>query len=109
MNVLDLGFFNSIQSLQQTLECRSMEELIASVKCSFLMLSPSKLEKTFLTLRRIMLVVIEANGCNRYKIPISALTPEDEMALSLMNLRLEEEDRLEEVANLLTTLKIDEL
>ncbi|KAF0750291.1 hypothetical protein AaE_006765, partial [Aphanomyces astaci] len=27
LNVLDLGFFNSIQSLQQQMECRSMEDL----------------------------------------------------------------------------------
>ncbi|RHY01444.1 hypothetical protein DYB36_012473 [Aphanomyces astaci] len=94
LNVLDLGFFNSIQALQQTLECRTMEELIAAVKCSFMLLSPVTLEKTFMTLRRVMNVIIEANGCNRYKIPRSKVNAEDELALSMMNLRLEEEDRL---------------
>ncbi|ETV95973.1 hypothetical protein H310_10629 [Aphanomyces invadans] len=108
LNVLDLGFFNLIQSLQQTLECRSMEELIAAVRCSYLMLSPTKLEKTFLTLRRIILVVIAAKGCNRYKIPRSASPAEDELALSLMNVRLEEKDRLEDVANMLSSLNMDE-
>ncbi|ETV94917.1 hypothetical protein H310_11563 [Aphanomyces invadans] len=35
LNILDLGFFNSVQSLQQQMECRSMAELIHAVDDSF--------------------------------------------------------------------------
>ncbi|ETV67548.1 hypothetical protein H257_16279 [Aphanomyces astaci] len=104
----DAEFVDAEQhALKQTLECRTMEELIAAVKCSFMLLSPVTLEKTFMTLRRSMNVIIEANGCNRYEIPRSKVNAEDELALSMTNLRLEEEDRLEEVASLLGTLNMD--
>ncbi|ETV70138.1 hypothetical protein H257_14299 [Aphanomyces astaci] len=71
LNVLDLGFFNSIQALQQALECQTMEELIGAVKEAFSKLSHLKLDKTFKTLQRVMQVIIEAKGDNRYKMPRS--------------------------------------
>ncbi|ETV90726.1 hypothetical protein H310_14515 [Aphanomyces invadans] len=53
MNVLDLGFFNSIQALQQRIECSSIEDLVCTVEQSFEDLAPSTLDKTFGTLLRV--------------------------------------------------------
>ncbi|ETV97336.1 hypothetical protein H310_09675 [Aphanomyces invadans] len=107
LNVLDLGFFNSIQALQQSLECQTMDELIAAVKSAFDLLAPSTLERTFATLRRVM-NIIDCGGDNRYKIPRSKTSCEDEMALDMMSTRLEEEERLEEVADLLGHMRIND-
>ncbi|ETV77326.1 hypothetical protein H257_08772 [Aphanomyces astaci] len=51
-----------------------------------------------------MHVIIDAKGDNRYKMPRSKVADEDEVALARMTSRLEEEDRLEEVSNLLSDM-----
>ncbi|ETV82665.1 hypothetical protein H257_05235 [Aphanomyces astaci] len=52
-NVLDLGFFNSIQSLQQQKVARSIGELIAAVEEAFYELPVTILGKTFITLQKL--------------------------------------------------------
>ncbi|ETW03977.1 hypothetical protein H310_04385 [Aphanomyces invadans] len=53
-NVLDLGFFASIQSLQYKTISRSVDEVIASTLMAFETLSDEKLAKVFLTLQAVM-------------------------------------------------------
>ncbi|ETW06354.1 hypothetical protein H310_02634 [Aphanomyces invadans] len=106
LNVLDLGFFNSIQALQQQMECRSIEELVCAVDESFKALPHATLEKTFQTWKRIMRVVASIKGDNKYKMPRSVSTEDDVIALEMMNLRLEEEDRMNEIADLVSILTV---
>ena len=54
MNVLDLGHFNSIQSLQYKANAVSTDELIAAVKDSFSQLRYGSLNNVFLTLQACM-------------------------------------------------------
>ncbi|KAF0767358.1 hypothetical protein AaE_002856, partial [Aphanomyces astaci] len=68
-NVLDLGFFNSIQSLQHQKSTRSIEELIGAVEAAFYELPMDTLSKTFITLQKVMQTSIEMLGSNNYKLP----------------------------------------
>jgi len=68
-NVLDLGFFNSIQSLQHQKSTRTIEELIDAVESAFYELHFDTLSKTFLTLQKVMEKSLEMQGGNNYKLP----------------------------------------
>ena len=50
-NILDLGFFNAIQSLQMRENIRSIDELIDVVERSFSELDHASLTNSFLTLQ----------------------------------------------------------
>ncbi|KAF0724852.1 hypothetical protein Ae201684P_020332 [Aphanomyces euteiches] len=105
LNVLDLGFFNSIQSLQHKKECRNTEDLMLAVKDAFNELDPVTLTKTFKTLQRVMKIVIEVNGSNSFKIPrskdqVNQVNEDDQVTLQLLDLRLEDEDRLSQLCAL---------
>ena len=69
MNVLDLGFFNSLQSLVYGTISRSIDELIANVQKEFNEYDPSTLNRVFLTLQGCLIEVMKDGGGNRYKIP----------------------------------------
>ena len=67
-NVLDLGFFNAIQSLQYQLSARDVDSLIAATQQAFNDLDERKLNKVFLTLQQCMISTMEVDGGNNYKI-----------------------------------------
>ncbi|KAH6783068.1 hypothetical protein C2S52_008027 [Perilla frutescens var. hirtella] len=69
LNVNDLGWFRSIQSLQTETETNTVDELVNSVVTSFENLCPTKLNKIFLTLQSCMLEIMKVKGHNGYKIP----------------------------------------
>lgn len=69
MNVLDLGFFNAIQSLQHQSAPKNVDELIVIVEKAFHDLDVSKLNYVFLTWQQCMLATLEDGGGNGYKIP----------------------------------------
>jgi hypothetical protein len=50
MNILDLGFFASLQSLTDTTTSRNMDELIANVENEFQNYDLNDLRNVFLTL-----------------------------------------------------------
>lgn len=52
MNVLDLGFFRAIQSLQHQEAPATIDELVSAVEKSFEELSSTSLDHVFLTLQR---------------------------------------------------------
>ncbi|KAH9094946.1 hypothetical protein LEN26_018040 [Aphanomyces euteiches] len=68
-NVLDLGFFNSIQSLQYQSTPSNIDELIDAVNDAFSQLSHETLAKTFLTLQKVMELSMEVGGGNNFKLP----------------------------------------
>ncbi|KAH6836341.1 hypothetical protein C2S53_006370 [Perilla frutescens var. hirtella] len=69
LNVNDLGWFRSIQSLQTETETNTVDELVNAVVTSFENLCPAKLNKIFLTLQSCMIEIMKVKGHNGYKIP----------------------------------------
>jgi len=68
-NVLDLGFFNAIQSLQHKEAPKTIDDLIMAIEKSFLDFTTSESNKIFLTLQACMIEIMKVRGSNRYKIP----------------------------------------
>jgi hypothetical protein len=68
-NVLDLGFFNTIQSLQQEQNMNSIDDLIKSTEDAYNNVSPTKIDNIFLTLQCCMEASMTVMGGNNYKIP----------------------------------------
>ena len=58
LNVLDLGLFNAIQSLQHQSGARMIKELFTAMEDAFQQLHHSKLNNIFLTLKNCMEQVI---------------------------------------------------
>ncbi|KAH9111639.1 hypothetical protein AeMF1_013871 [Aphanomyces euteiches] len=69
LNVLDLGFFASIQSLQYKSVSRSVDDVISSTLAAFDELSYEKLENVFLTFQAVMRLVLEHGGDNNFALP----------------------------------------
>ncbi|VFQ84330.1 unnamed protein product [Cuscuta campestris] len=69
LNVLDLGFFRSIDSVQDQTAPRSLTDLVKSVTTAFEELSHDKLNNVFLTLQGVMGEILSHNGGNQFKIP----------------------------------------
>lgn len=69
MNVLDLGFFRAIQSLQHEEAPTTIDGLIEAVQNSFDRLSVRTLNYVFLSLQQCMIEVMKVFGGNDYKLP----------------------------------------
>jgi hypothetical protein len=67
LNVLDLGFFCSIQFLQHTSSPVSIAERIKVTERAFVDLDAEKLSDTFLSLQQVMESILRGFGCNQYK------------------------------------------
>lgn len=70
-NILDLGFFNSIQSLQDRTTPRTVDELVAEVKRAFNEQAPATLGKVWTTLQAVLQEIMLAKGDNTFKLPHS--------------------------------------
>ncbi|XP_042013473.1 uncharacterized protein LOC121761851 [Salvia splendens] len=68
-NVLDLGYFRAIQSLQDDKVAKGVDELLRNVHSSFDELSPYTLNNVFLTLQACLTEILKVQGCNGYKTP----------------------------------------
>ncbi|OWZ03197.1 hypothetical protein PHMEG_00025113 [Phytophthora megakarya] len=66
MNVLDLGFFNAIQSIQYQEETYTIDQLISAVTRAFKATSYDSLDHCFLTLQNVLETVIQHHGHNDY-------------------------------------------
>ena len=64
LNVLDLGYFNSIQSPQQRIRCETVDDLIEAVEKSFDDLDRKNLRNIFVMWQIVMLKIIEVEGDN---------------------------------------------
>ncbi|RHY39373.1 hypothetical protein DYB30_002754 [Aphanomyces astaci] len=69
LNVLDLGFFRAIQTLQVEKHSSSIEDIVAATDAAWAAVSTTTLNKNFLTLQRCLQEVILDTGGNDYKIP----------------------------------------
>ena len=69
LNVLDLGFFSAIQSLQYKKSPKSVDELVDVVVKSSNAFLKMKSDHTFLTLQLCMIEIKRARGSHKYKIP----------------------------------------
>ena len=69
LNVLDLGFFNSLQSLQLKHHTKTTEELVEIMEKVFAEYPCKKLDHVFLTLMGVMNEIIECDGGNNYALP----------------------------------------
>lgn len=67
-NVLDLGFFNSIQSIQHQKAPTNIKELILVVKQAFKEEKRDTLDNVFLSLQQCMIESLKVNGNNTYKL-----------------------------------------
>ncbi|KAM3283351.1 hypothetical protein P3S67_026996 [Capsicum chacoense] len=69
LNVLDLGFFRAIQSLQYQKAPKNVDELVEAVERSFDEMKAKQLNHVFLTLQSCMIEVMKDSGGNNYKVP----------------------------------------
>ncbi|XP_028782212.1 uncharacterized protein LOC114738342 [Neltuma alba] len=69
LNILDLGFFNGIQSLQYKEAPKTVDDLIAAMVKSFESFLAVKSNKIFLTLKCCMVEIMKVRGSNKYDLP----------------------------------------
>ncbi|XP_057783333.1 uncharacterized protein LOC131001095 [Salvia miltiorrhiza] len=85
-NINDLGWFRAIQSLQTESMSTNVDGLVNAVIKSFNELSPSTLNKVFISLQSCMVEILKVKGRNSYKIPHlgkDALIRQDMLPLNL--------------------------
>uniref|UniRef100_H3GPK9 DDE-1 domain-containing protein n=1 Tax=Phytophthora ramorum TaxID=164328 RepID=H3GPK9_PHYRM len=68
-NVLDRGFFASIQSLQLKKGSRGIAQLVNTVASAYNDVRIETLENVFLSLQAVMMCALACNGGNEYKLP----------------------------------------
>lgn len=68
-NVPDLGFFNSLQTLQYKKRMFNINELIDAVQTAYKELEPVTIDKCFLTLQSVMEATMLDRGGNNFKVP----------------------------------------
>ncbi|XP_021755468.1 uncharacterized protein LOC110720729 [Chenopodium quinoa] len=66
LNVLDLGFFNTIQAIQHQQAPRNVDELVSAVKYAYEIFEPRKVNHVFLSLQYCMLEIMMVQGSNNY-------------------------------------------
>jgi phosphoribosyl-AMP cyclohydrolase len=69
LNILDLGYFRAIQSLQHKEAPSSVDDLVKAVERSFESYSTVKSNHIFLSLQLCMMEIMKTRGCNKYPIP----------------------------------------
>ncbi|XP_021767511.1 uncharacterized protein LOC110731901 [Chenopodium quinoa] len=69
LNVLDLGLFRSIQSLQYQSFPKNLDELVKKVIESYNTFKPEVKNYIWVTIQRCMIKILKAQGGNKYKIP----------------------------------------
>ncbi|XP_026383686.1 uncharacterized protein LOC113279201 [Papaver somniferum] len=69
MNTLDLGYFNTLQSIQHRQRMNNIDELIVAVEKAYNDMEPRIINKVFLTHQLCMLEVMKARGEIRFVLP----------------------------------------
>ncbi|KAF0715982.1 Aste57867_3084 [Aphanomyces stellatus] len=69
MNILDLGFFEAIQSLQHRSSASSIDELVANVLRVFAAYPHERLNHIIMTLQACLVETMRVFGDNTYKVP----------------------------------------
>ncbi|RHY19953.1 hypothetical protein DYB32_010136, partial [Aphanomyces invadans] len=68
LNILNLGFINSIQALQQKMPAYTVDDLIRNVENAFTNVPAVSLDNVFYTLQSVMECILETGGSNKYKL-----------------------------------------
>ncbi|CAM9488852.1 unnamed protein product, partial [Ectocarpus sp. 6 AP-2014] len=68
-NILDLGFFNSIQSLQDRTTPTTVDQLVTEVERAFWAQKPETLGRVWTTLQSVLQEIMLARGDNTFKLP----------------------------------------
>ncbi|CAN0455456.1 unnamed protein product, partial [Pylaiella littoralis] len=68
-NILDLGFFNSIQSLQDRTTPTTVDELVTEVERACWAQKPETLGRVWTTLQSVLQEIMLARGDNTFKLP----------------------------------------
>ncbi|KAF0685549.1 Aste57867_22590 [Aphanomyces stellatus] len=120
-NVLDLGFFNSIQALQHREVVTGIDDLVAAVHRAFDDLDWRVLDKTFMTLQKVMAESLKMGGDNAFKLPHSKTDkaarhgpatpvlcdPDVVKVIEAMNVRKDFERRVDNISSVLTACDIE--
>ncbi|XP_074317044.1 uncharacterized protein LOC141653237 [Silene latifolia] len=69
LNINDLGFFRSLQTLQNDEVASTVDELVNNVMTAFIDHESMKLNFNYLTLQSVMLEIMKCRGHNDFKIP----------------------------------------
>ncbi|KAK9725658.1 hypothetical protein RND81_05G160500 [Saponaria officinalis] len=69
LNILDLGFFRSIQSLQDENQAKNVEELVKNVQDAYERETVECLDNVWLSLQACMVEMMKMKGHNNYKLP----------------------------------------
>ena len=69
LNVLDLGYFRALQSVQYRSTCFNANQLIAAVNTAFDTMPANTLNSVFLTLQAVMELIMKHDGGNTFKLP----------------------------------------
>ncbi|GJZ05793.1 hypothetical protein Tco_0539586 [Tanacetum coccineum] len=69
LNVLDLGIFRAIQSLQEQESLRNIDELLSAVQTTFENMPSHELNNVFLTLQTCIKEMMKIHGGNNYQTP----------------------------------------
>lgn len=69
LNVLDLGFFGAIQSLQHKESPKNVDELVDAVLKSYDTFDVRKSNRIFISQQLCMMEIMRSKGSNKYKIP----------------------------------------
>lgn len=67
--MLDLGFFASIQALQQKKTMHSIDDVVKAVQDAYYEIRRDTLDDTFVTLMSVMEQILLSKGCNKFDIP----------------------------------------
>jgi len=68
LNILDLGFFRSVQSIQQRLCAQDIDTLVSAVRRAFAEVSATSLLRNSIILKEVMKCVLDNKGRNCFKI-----------------------------------------
>ena len=71
LNILDLGFFRSLQAIQQKKGAKDVNTLVSNVQKAFDEITGDTLLRNFTTLNEVMKCVLDNEGGNHFKIPYS--------------------------------------
>ncbi|KAK9011292.1 hypothetical protein V6N11_044144 [Hibiscus sabdariffa] len=69
LNVLDLGYFRAIQTLQHQESPTTIDELVNALEKSFDELAPESLNNVFLSFQSCMIEIMKIKGGNNYRLP----------------------------------------
>ncbi|XP_074290311.1 uncharacterized protein LOC141617040 [Silene latifolia] len=69
LNILDLGFFRSIQSIQDENPAKTVEQLVQNVTEAYEAETAETLDNVFLSLQACMVEIMQKRGHNNYPLP----------------------------------------